>query len=47
MLTFILLVLVFIYIEKSAPFYKDNPEPTEEELDIANASCSYNPNDIW
>lgn len=46
MLTFILLVLIFIFIEKSAPFFEDEPEPTQKELDDANASCSYNP-DIW
>lgn len=46
MLTFILLMLVFIYVKKSAPFYENEPEITDEERKIANASCSYNP-DIW
>lgn len=36
MLTFILLVLIFIFIEKTAWRDKDNSPMTRHELDVAN-----------
>lgn len=38
MLTFILLILAFIFIEKTSN--KDGPEMTQEEITLISANCS-------
>lgn len=43
----IFLIIFFIYVEKSAWRYKNEPGMTQDEIDAANAGCSYNPDNIW
>lgn len=36
----IFLIIFFIYVEKSAWRYKDNPEMTQHDIDVANGGGS-------
>lgn len=41
MLTFILLILAILFIEKSYPFSKDEPEITQEEFYRSSANYDF------